>query len=143
MEAVDPLRAAFLDELAQSGVMRDTEWLAAFRDVPRDAFVPYFFTQRPGEPGWLLVERPSPEWLEGVYSTRALITQLDGADDNANRARTDRVNGTATSSSSSPLLMALMLQGLNTHAGHRVLEIGGPAPGTTQLCSATGSHQST
>lgn len=104
--------------------MSEPEWLAAFRDVPRDVFVPHYFTQRPEEPGWLLVERPSAEWLEGVYSMRALITQIDGNDDNVAPARAGRVNGIATSSSSAPPLMALMLQALNVHKGHRVLEVG-------------------
>lgn len=86
--------------------------------------MPYYFTQRPDQPGWLLVERPSREWLEGVYSSRALITQVDGTDDNAARARTGRVNGMATSSSSAPSLMALMLEAADIHDDHRVLEVG-------------------
>ena len=51
-------------KLARSGTVQDPEWLAAFRGVPRDAFVPYYFIQRPAEPGWLLVKRLSAEWLE-------------------------------------------------------------------------------
>ncbi|MGI9002394.1 MAG: methyltransferase domain-containing protein [Pseudonocardia sp.] len=125
----------FVDELARSGTVSDPEWLAAFRDVPRDAFVPYYFTQRPRQPGWLLVERPSTEWLEGVHSTRALITQIDGNDDNVACARTGRVDGVATSSSSAPPLMALMLEALNTRKGHRVLEVGtGTGYNTALLC---------
>ncbi|MGH3567580.1 MAG: methyltransferase domain-containing protein [Pseudonocardia sp.] len=74
---------------------------------------------------------------KGVYSIRALITQIDGSDDNANRARINRVDGIATSSSSSPLLMAMMLQALKIRAGHRVLEIGtgtGTGYNTALLC---------
>jgi methyltransferase of ATP-grasp peptide maturase system len=120
----EPLRARFTHELATSGTVSEPEWLAAFRDIPRDAFVPYYFTQTPDQPGWLLVERPSPQWWEDVYSIRPLITQIDGNDDNAALARTNRVDGVATSSSSAPTLMALMLEALDTHNGHRVLEVG-------------------
>jgi methyltransferase of ATP-grasp peptide maturase system len=135
----ESLRATFLDQLAASDTVEDPEWLAAFRDVPRDAFVPYYFTQRPGEPGWLLVERPTAEWLEGVYSSRALVTQIDGDDDNADLARTGRVNGVATSSSSAPPLMGLMLQALDATEGHRVLEVGtGTGYNTALLCHRLG-----
>ncbi|MGH4017250.1 MAG: ATP-grasp peptide maturase system methyltransferase [Pseudonocardiaceae bacterium] len=136
----ESLRAKFLDELAKSGTVSDPELLAAFRDVPRDVFVPYFFIQTPDQPGWLLVERPSVEWLEGVHSTRALITQIDGDGDNVSRARTSRVDGTATSSSSAPTLMALMLEALNTQDRHRVLEIGtGTGYNTALLCQRLGA----
>lgn len=139
MTDTESLRTAFLDELVASGTVRDPEWLAAFRDIPRDDFVPYYFTQRPGEPGWLLVERPSAEWLEGVYSPRALITQIDGENDNAEHARSGRVNGIATSSSSAPSLMALMLQALDTIEGHRVLEVGtGTGYNAALLCHRLG-----
>ena len=144
MTDTEILRANFLDELARSGTISDPEWQAAFRDVPREAFVPYYFTQRPGQPGWLLVERPRTEWLAGVYSARALITQIDGNDDNVTLARTGRVNGVATSSSSAPALMALMLQALDTHKGHGVLEIGtGTGYNTALLCHRLGSENVT
>lgn len=135
----ESLRAQFMDELANSGTVSDPAWLAAFRDIPRDAFVPYYFTQIPDQPGWLLVERPSPEWLEGVYSVRALITQIDGNDDNTTLARTSRVDGVATSSSSAPPLMALMFEALHAHDGHRVLEVGtGTGYNAALLCHRLG-----
>ncbi len=144
MTDVDTLRATFLDDLTRSGTVSDPEWLAAFRDTPRDAFVPYYFTQTPEQPGWLLVERPSREWLEGVYSTQALITQIDGNDDNVARARTGRVNGVATSSSSAPTLMALMLHALDVRQGHRVLEVGtGTGYNAALLCHRLGSDNVT
>ncbi|MGH3798155.1 MAG: hypothetical protein ACRDSP_25165 [Pseudonocardiaceae bacterium] len=81
------------------------------------------------------MERPSPEWWEAVYSTRALITQINGDDHNATVARTSRVNGAATSSSSAPTLMELMLEAIDARRGHRVLEIGtGTAYNTALLC---------
>lgn len=140
MTESESLRAEFLDALAKTDTVSDPAWLTAFRDVPRDVFVPYFFVQTPDQPGWLLVERPGAEWLQGVYSTRALITQIEGDDDNVTRARTTRVNGTATSSSSAPTLMALMLESLDTHDGHRVLEVGtGTGYNTALLCHRLGA----
>lgn len=140
MTEPESLRDTFLDELATSETVSDPEWLAAFRDTPRDIFVPYFFTQTADQPGWLLVEQPSAEWLKGVHSTEALITQIDGDDDTVTRARTGRVTGTATSSSSAPTLMAVMLQALDTQDGHRVLEVGaGTGYNTALLCHRLGA----
>lgn len=140
MTHAESLRAQFLNELVQSGTAADPAWLAAFRDVPRDAFVPYYFTQTPDQPGWQLIEHPHPEWLKGVNSREALITQIDGSDDNAALARTGRVDGVTTSSSSAPALMALMLNALNTHHGHRVLEVGtGTGYNTALLCHRLGA----
>lgn len=140
MTEPETLRTEFLDALAKTGTVSDPEWRTAFRDVPRDVFVPYFFIQTPDQPGWLLVERPGAEWLEEVHSTRALITQIDSDDDNVTRARTSRVNGTATSSSSAPTLMASMLEALDTHDGHRVLEVGtGTGYNTALLCHRLGA----
>jgi len=134
------LHAKFIEALANSGTVSDPAWLAAFRDIPRDVFVPYHFTQTSDQPGWLLVERPSPEWSKDVYSVRALITQINGNDDNATLARSSRVDGVATSASSAPTLMALMLEALNTHDGDRVLEVGtGTGFNAALLCHRLGA----
>lgn len=140
MMDVEALRARFLADLARSGTVHDPAWQAAFQDIPREHFVPYFFTQTPERPGWELVEGPSPEWLDGVYSMRALITQIDGDDANVARARTGRVHGVATSSSSSPTLMAVMVHALDVQTGHRVLEVGtGTGYNAALLCHRLGS----
>lgn len=140
MTTPESLHARFLDELANSGAQPDPQWLAAFRDIPRGVFVPYYFTQTPDQPGWLLVEPPNPEFGQEVYSTRALITQIDGDDNNATVARNSRVKGIATSSSSAPTLMMLMLEALNVHDGHRVLEIGtGTGYNAALLCHRLGA----
>jgi len=137
---ISSLRVEFLNELIEGGTVSDPAWLAAFRDIPRETFVPYYFTQRPNQPGWLLVERPSREWLEGVSSSRALITQIDGTDDNVAWARTGRVQGVATSSSSAPSLMALMLEAADIHDDHRVLEVGtGTGYNAALLCHRLGA----
>ncbi|MPZ83137.1 MAG: methyltransferase domain-containing protein [Actinophytocola sp.] len=140
-EPLPALRAKFLDELAASGDVTDPEWLAAFRDVPRDAFVPHFLKQTPDLAGWRLVQRGDPEWFAGVHSMAPLITQLDGDDALTDKARAgESINGTATSSSSQPTLMGLMLQALDVRDGHRVLEIGtGTGYNTALLCHRLGA----
>jgi methyltransferase of ATP-grasp peptide maturase system len=141
------VHTTFLDTLARDaagdrpdGAGLDPAWLEAFREVRREVFVPRFFVQQPGEPGWCLVEAPNPAWLTGVYSPAALITQIGGDDTNASRARDGRVHGAVTSSSSAPSLMAGMLQALDVHPGQRVLEIGtGTGYNAALLCHRLGS----
>ncbi|MHA6780681.1 ATP-grasp peptide maturase system methyltransferase [Pseudonocardia saturnea] len=121
----EELRARLVEQLTgHGGLDLDPEWAAAFAAVPRELFVPEFFIQRPGEPGWLSVTDPDPTWLPGVYSPAALITQIGADPANAERARSGRVDGPVTSSSSAPPLMAAMLQHLQVRDGHTVLEIG-------------------
>jgi methyltransferase of ATP-grasp peptide maturase system len=118
------LRADLVDELAQQGLLTDPGWWEAFAAVPREAFVPFYFQPCRGRPGWRLVEG-GPEWCEGVYADDALVTQINGSDDAIEAARRgEPVEGTPTSSSSAPSLMAAMLTALDVHDGHRVLEIG-------------------
>jgi len=123
----------------------DAEWWSAFRDVPRDLFVPYFFVPLTDRPGWRLVEHPNPEWTRRVWSNDPLITQLDGNDQHAAAARRGEVvNGVSTSSSSAPSLMALMLQALDVHDDEHILEIGtGTGYNTALLCHRLGSDSVT
>ncbi|ANY06406.1 hypothetical protein [Pseudonocardia sp. HH130630-07] len=115
-------RAALVDRLTADGHLPDPAWRTAFAQVPRHPFVPYFFTPHRGRPGWRLVEGDD-EWLDAVYSDDALVTQLDGDDALADRARGgDPVAGVPTSSTSSPVLMAAMLDALEVQPGHRVFE---------------------
>lgn len=54
------------------------------------------------------------------------------------------VNGVSTSSSSAPSLMALMLEALDVHDGHKILEIGtGTGYNTALLCHRVGPRQVT
>lgn len=138
-ESLSALRAAFVDELAANAGLSAPRWSAAFRDIPRDAFVPYYYKPHPDRPGWRVVRRPSLEWAEGVYSMDALITQLDGDDAPANA---DTVQGSVTSSSSAPSLMAVMLDALDVHDGHRVHEVGtGTGYNTALLCHRLGDDR--
>ncbi|EHK87213.1 protein-L-isoaspartate carboxylmethyltransferase [Saccharomonospora azurea SZMC 14600] len=69
--------------------------------------------------------------LAAVYDNVSLLTQLDEG-------------GTATSSSTTPSLMALMLERLDVHPGHRVLEIGtGTGYNAALLCHELGDHSVT
>jgi protein-L-isoaspartate O-methyltransferase len=137
----EQLRARFQQILVESREVRDSGWLIAFSEVARDIFVPEFFEQVPGGDSWALRRRPDEEWFAGVFSNRPLITQLDGDDNLTVRAREgELVTGIATSSSSMPTLMALMLDALAVQPGDRVLEIGtGTGYNTALLCHQFGA----
>ncbi|MFI6701084.1 methyltransferase domain-containing protein [Streptomyces sp. NPDC050509] len=107
-------RAGLVREIAATGALDDPAWRAAFEEVPRHLFVPYYFTSRPG--GWdrLWCGDPDPvrrrRWLRGAYADAPLATRVR--------------DGELISSSSQPSLMARMLVELDVRDGHRVLEIG-------------------
>lgn len=145
MTDIDSLRAAFIETLITSGDLRDEKLLAAFHDIPREPFVPHYFTQTPELSGWVLVESPHPQWAEEVYSNKWLITQLNGNDALTEAARQGHVvNGVSTSSSSAPPLMALMLEALDIQDGNNVLEIGtGTGYNTALLCHRVGANNVT
>ncbi|MGH3849659.1 MAG: protein-L-isoaspartate O-methyltransferase, partial [Pseudonocardiaceae bacterium] len=101
--------------------------------------------QTAGRNGWTILERPDSDWLEGIYTIDPLITQLNGDESLAERARNgEPVTGEPTSSSSSPSLMALMLSALDVQHGESVLEIGtGTGYGTALLCYLVGADNIT
>ncbi|MEV6548119.1 methyltransferase domain-containing protein [Streptomyces sp. NPDC051597] len=107
-------RAALVARIAAGGELADPAWRAAFEEVPRHLFVPYYFVGRPGGYERLWGEDPDPRrrarWLEGVYTDIPLATRLR--------------DGELLSSSSQPSLMARMLEVLDVRDGHTVLEIG-------------------
>lgn len=123
--------------------LHDPAWIRAFTDVPREHFVPYFFTS--DSDGWHLVESPDPDWLAGIYSAEPLTTQLDGDDSKADAARRgEPIEGVPTSSSSSPELMAAMLEALDLHDDHQVLEVGtGTGYNAALLCYRLGVERVT
>ena len=91
--------------------------------MPRHEFVPYFYEQR--EPGrWERVDGDRPEqrdrWLDAVYSDTTLVTAVVDLDLPPGMGPF----GWAVSSSTVPSLMAQMLEDLDLHDGHTVLEIG-------------------
>lgn len=102
------LRARFAAALGEGA--RQSRWLGAFADVPREHFVPSFYQQ--DEQGhWYEVSEADPGYLETVYSDVALTTQIDEHD-------------VPTSSSSEPGLMLAMLDALDAVPGHRLFELG-------------------
>ncbi|MEW1927477.1 methyltransferase domain-containing protein [Streptomyces sp. NPDC088360] len=119
---VDPLLAAeagaaLVREIEASGAWtRDPELRAAFEQVPRHLFVPYYYVASSGgghERLW--GEDPDParraRWLRGAYADAPLATRVR--------------DGELLSSSSQPSLMAKMLDELDLREGDcDVLEIG-------------------
>jgi methyltransferase of ATP-grasp peptide maturase system len=136
---LDALRADFMHQVDPERAVAP-DWRAALAEVPRDLFVPSFFVPLTDRLGWRIVEHPDDEWAAGVLSDRPRITQLDGNDEAARAARRGEVvQGRATSSSSQPSLMVLMLEALNVHAGHWVLEVGtGSGYNAALLCHHVG-----
>ena len=115
-------------DLASKRALRSPEWKRAFERVPRHLFVPRFHLE--WEDRTLDGSDPQQrdEWLDVVYSDQGLITQY-GPD------------GCSTSSSSTPSIMALMLEALDVDAGARVLEIGtGTGYNAALLCERLGSE---
>lgn len=103
------LAARLADKLTAAGKLSSPEWQAAVRAVPRHVLVP--FSYRRNDDGWVREANETPDRWPVVYSNIALFTQIDGHD-------------MLVSSSSEPSLMTRMLELLDVHDGHRVLEIG-------------------
>jgi methyltransferase of ATP-grasp peptide maturase system len=112
-------RAARLaEELVIAGKLHSPEWVAAVRTVPRHKLVPVWYEQDPGTGEWLTRDATHPAWREQVYANRGLFTKIGEA---------TGAWGTAVvglSSTSTPGLMTRMLETLDVHEGHDVLEIG-------------------
>ncbi|MGH3950130.1 MAG: methyltransferase domain-containing protein, partial [Pseudonocardiaceae bacterium] len=124
--------------LRREGALADRHWLDAFLTVPRHAFLNTFFL--PDERGWIAIRRGDPGWLDHVYADSVLVTQLDGDITRWETAREHGpVDGTPTSSSSMPSIMAIMLEELLVGAGMTVLEIGtGTGYNAAILCARLG-----
>jgi protein-L-isoaspartate(D-aspartate) O-methyltransferase len=89
------LRRALVAELAEQ-IELSAPVREAFLAVPRERFLP---------------RHAAEEGLEAVYRDAAIVTRTDAS-------------GAATSSSSQPTMMALMLEALRVEPGQRVLELG-------------------
>jgi protein-L-isoaspartate(D-aspartate) O-methyltransferase len=133
------LRTQLAYDLVVDGVLHDSRWLRAFREVDRHAFLPRFFRQLP-DGMWGPVEQGDPDWLSLVYRDRVCVTQLDGDDGAWQQALSDgAVRGVPTCSSSMPTIMAIMLEALQVRPGQSVLEIGtGTGYNAALLCHGLG-----
>ena len=119
MDVVEELAKPQLEKLIASleerGVLRSPEWRTAFRRHYRHRFVPKVFRHTGTD--WEILDGKRPEqfheWLDIVYRDAVLITQVS-----------DGSPAVPTSSSTSPSLMAEMLEALDLADDHSVLEIG-------------------
>ncbi|WP_432005242.1 ATP-grasp peptide maturase system methyltransferase [Streptomyces parvus] len=132
------LRTALADALTEDGTLADPAWREAAEAVPRELFLASYFTQIPGSAPtrYLPVHQSDDGWLEGIYSDRTLVTQLDG------RVRPSDVTdagatGDPTSSSTLPSLVLRMWQQLEVETGQQVVEIGTG----TGYSTALGAHR--
>ncbi|MGP3979385.1 methyltransferase domain-containing protein [Streptomyces sp. 8N114] len=127
--------ADLVREIVARGGLRDPAWRAAFSQVPRELFVPFFYVPAPGgrmDRLWRDDSDPGrrSRWREGVYSDQPLATRIR--------------DGRLLSSSSQPSLMATMLEHLQVTDGMNVLEIGtGPGYNAALLSHRLGDRQVT
>ncbi len=134
------LLAALVDQLRGSGDLRSPVWRAAFEKTPRHVFVPTVVLI--GQAGATVRSGDDPEhrqaWLDLVYSDTSLVTQYMSHPSLTMAG--DRPLPVSTSSSTMPSLMARMLEALDVHDGHRVLEIGtGTGYNAALLCHRLGA----
>ncbi|MEV0648864.1 methyltransferase domain-containing protein [Phytomonospora sp. NPDC050363] len=130
------LASSLVDALAARGVAVAPEWRAAFLAVPRHVFVPRFFVDAGGERLGGEVDATAPGRLREVYSDEPLVTR---------RRLVERPGGgreyVATSSSSQPTVIAIMLDLLDVGDGMRVLEVGtGTGYNAGLLCHRLGDE---
>ncbi|WP_030891862.1 methyltransferase domain-containing protein [Streptomyces sp. NRRL F-5053] len=123
--SAEGLRRRMVQRLTDEGALRTPKWREAFEAVPRELFVPRFTKREGNELVSYLPDHPG--YLEAVYSTASLNVQYDQ-------------HGTATSSSSNPTMMALMLEALAPADDELpVLDLGtGPGYNAALLCHAYG-----
>src|SRR5258708_11566811 len=105
---------ALAAELESRGAIRSDAWRRAFETVPRHVLVPRFYdweggTRPPDEP--VVAANDPRRWLPKVYSDTVLAIEVD------------RKDGTITSSSSRPSMMAVFLEALDVRDRGSVLEI--------------------
>lgn len=140
------LRAALVQHLIKDRYLVSKRWMRAFERVPRHVFIPRLFLEPRWDGHYIPIDGSLPEhrdeWLAAAYTDDTAITQLDGDDRVWKTALAQgEASGDATSSSSQPSLMALMLEALDVRDGDRVLEIGtGTGYNAALMCEALGSE---
>ncbi|MGQ0777983.1 MAG: methyltransferase domain-containing protein [Pseudonocardiales bacterium] len=115
--------ATLADQLLESDQL-PAPWVSAFSAVPRERFIPDRMWVDEGEDDDIacvaLDRAVEPgRWLDAVYSNKVIVTQFDDG-----ATVWPQVGYRPTCSSSMPSAMLGMLDALDIHDGHRVLEIG-------------------
>ncbi|MGH3932428.1 MAG: methyltransferase domain-containing protein [Pseudonocardiaceae bacterium] len=101
--------AGLVAALTDSGDLHDPAWAAALAATPRHLLVPTAYHQQ-ADGSWARINTGGQD-VGLAYSPTTLVTEVDA-------------DGRAISSSTKPDLMVRMLETLDVHDGHRVLEIG-------------------
>jgi protein-L-isoaspartate(D-aspartate) O-methyltransferase len=128
-EEAASLRRDLVDTLRRNGDLNDPAWRAAFASVPRHVFVPRWYRTHldDGRLCTEIIDATDPSWLATVYADQFLQTRRD-----------------VTSSSTTPGLMARMLEALEVTGTERVLEIGtGTGYNAALLSERLGSGRTT
>lgn len=141
------LRRRLADEIAADGDLRTPPWRRAVEQVPREKFLGGRVYRRVDKPGATLWEPATPgrlgedRWLELAYENTTWVTQFDSTDP---APGTGTVQGAPTSSSTLPGLVIRMLEDLDVHDRHAVLEIGtGTGYSAALACQRLGDDQVT
>lgn len=127
-----PLGRHLADQLVDEDVLHSPAWRSALDQTPRHVFVPAYHTQQP-DGTWITTVEGDDEWLKAVYRNEPLVTAL---------ATTADGHQVTVSSSTKPGLMIRMLETLDIHDDHRILEIGtGTGYNAALLCHRLGDQQ--
>lgn len=117
-------------------------WRAAFLAVPRHHFIPsqIWMDDEHGTPQPLSRDHDPDQWLAAAYRNVPILTQFD----DGQTVWPDTSGELCTSSASKPDLVLSMLDALDVHAGHTVLEIGtGTGYNAALLAARVGPHHVT
>jgi protein-L-isoaspartate(D-aspartate) O-methyltransferase len=118
--------AGLVAALTDSGDLHDPAWAAAIAATPRHLLVTTAYQQQ-HDGSWDKIDTTGPG-LGLAYSLTTLVTEIDN-------------DGSAISSSTKPDLMVRMLETLDIHDGHRVLEIGtGTGYNAAVMCHRLGTR---
>lgn len=124
--ALEDARKRMTDTMREKGALKSPHWIGAFRSVPRETFVPRF-TIGHGKDARVYEQRDA-EYPEATYRDTSLVTRWDSG-------------GSPISSSSTPSLMARMLEAFTPDTGP-VLEIGtGTGYNCALLCHHFGANR--
>lgn len=72
------LRSAMVTSLIQNGRLSDSRWISAFRQVPREHFVPRFLIPSAGGTREVCREPDEAAWLKLVYTDEPLTLRAEG-----------------------------------------------------------------